>query len=415
VVDDNATNRLILYKQLAAWGCRVEEAASGPEALGILGAAASRRSFDLILMDMQMPEMDGERATRSIRSDPTWRDVPIILLSSIGKHGNTADIRAAGFTAALVKPVRQSQLYDTLVTTLASPQEMPVPRTAQGAPADRDTEAAPSGPKWRVLVAEDNSVNQKVARRLLEKQGCRVDTVANGREALESLARIRYDLVLMDVQMPEMDGFEATAEIRRHEMGTDRHIPIVALTANAMKGDRERCLEAGMDDYLSKPIAPAELAAALQRWAQRPPEAPQEPGEIGVSTASDWAVMRWEDLLLRCDGDREFESEILQEFEGLMPNFLARIAAAIEADDRPELAHQAHALKGSCQTIGAEAIAVTCRELEQAAGQTTMEEVRGLFARVQGEYRRLSEAIESHLAGDTAGTMPGAVLQEAES
>ena len=264
VVDDNAVNRFILREQLRSWGCRTEEAPGGREALEAL-AGSGADPFGLVLLDMMMPGMDGEETARLIRADPRRRGLPLVLLSSAGHRGGRAELQKSGFAAALVKPVRQSQLFDALADVLA--EERAVPRTEgpkEAPPKEAPKEGATVEPLGlRVLLAEDNSTNQKLALRLLSKWGCRADAVANGMEALDALAQAPYDAVLMDVQMPEMDGLEATAAIRLREADGQR-IPIIAMTANAMQGDREHCLEAGMDDYVSKPIRPQELYIKLR-------------------------------------------------------------------------------------------------------------------------------------------------------
>ena len=255
IVDDNAVNRRILREQLRSWGCRTEEAAGGREALDILGGADGDL-FGLALLDMMMPDMDGEETARAIRADARWRGIPLVLLSSAGSQGGRAEMQESTFAAALVKPVRQSQLFDVLTAVLAEKKASPK--------VQKEAAAAVEPLNLRILLAEDNSTNQKLALRLLGKWGCRADAVASGREALDALAQAPYDAVLMDVQMPEMDGLEATAAIRRREAAGGRRIPVIAMTANAMQGDRERCLQSGMDDYVSKPIRSQELYGKLR-------------------------------------------------------------------------------------------------------------------------------------------------------
>ena len=260
VVDDNATNRAILRETLQSWGCRVDDAAGARAALARLQAAVADDPFGLVLLDMQMPEIDGVEAARLIRTDARFASVPLILLTSMGSlRRGTAAARALGFDAALTKPVRRSTLFNAIAEAVDGrrPDHEPV----RHAPAEQ----TPVRAGQRVLLAEDNPVNQIVARRMLEKLGCRVDVVSNGQEAVLAATRETYDVVLMDVQMPTMDGLAATAEIRRRQAG-GRRVPIIALTAHAMEGDRKRCLEAGMDDYLSKPINRDALVAALTRW-----------------------------------------------------------------------------------------------------------------------------------------------------
>jgi two-component system, sensor histidine kinase and response regulator len=264
IVDDNATNRRILGHQLTSWGILHEEAESGFVALQKLrDAAAADLPFDLAILDLLMPEMDGFELTRAIKTDPAIAGTRLVLLTSRGKRDGEDTAHDAGLSAYLTKPVRQSQLFDCLMNVVGKP--------ANGSP-ERATEQildTLEGEKHRksrrrILVAEDNMVNQKVAVLQLHKLGYRADAVANGREVIEALTRISYDLVLMDCQMPEMDGYEATAAIRRNE-GTMKHTPIVAMTANALPPDREKCISAGMDDYVSKPVKAAELKRILNR------------------------------------------------------------------------------------------------------------------------------------------------------
>jgi CheY-like chemotaxis protein/anti-sigma regulatory factor (Ser/Thr protein kinase) len=264
IVDDNATNRVFLREQLRVWGMEADEAPDGPIALERLRAAAAAGSIHQVaLLDMQMPGMDGLALARAIKANPDLAGVKLLLLSSWAEAGHSNEGREAGIDARLPKPVRASRLFAQLVTLLG--------RGSAAAPVSPERAAAEPAVSLptrsaRILVAEDNAVNQKLIARLLEKRGHRVDVVGNGREAVEAVTRVGYDLVLMDVQMPEMDGLEATQRIRAADRPTVARIPIIALTANAMQGDQERCLAAGMDDYLSKPVKPADLAAALDRW-----------------------------------------------------------------------------------------------------------------------------------------------------
>jgi len=262
-VDDNATNRALLEAQLPAWGVQVDCVTDGPGALARLRAAhREAHPYALVLLDYQMPAMDGIAVAQAIKADADLARVRLVLLTSFGHRGHRTVAQHGGFDAYLTKPVRQSQLYDCLVTVMASER----PSAAAMLVTRHSLAEARAHLRARVLVAEDNVVNQKVAARLLEKLGCRVDVVANGREALEALACMPYDLICMDCQMPEMDGYEATAAIRAHQQRTERRVPIIAMTANAMQGDRERCLAAGMDDYVSKPVQSQELAAMLHKW-----------------------------------------------------------------------------------------------------------------------------------------------------
>jgi PAS domain S-box-containing protein len=261
-VDDNATNRAIVEAQLALYGVRVECVADGSTALARLRAAQREGDpFALAVLDYQMPGMDGVTLAGLIRADPLLVSTRLVMLSSLGVRVAETDARAEWFEAWLTKPVRRAHLHECLATALGAAAKPPpgassIPRAA--------TAPALAGP--RILVAEDNMVNQRVAQRLLEKLGCQVDLVANGRDAVEAAAGSRYDCIFMDCQMPEMDGYEAAAAIRRHETGTQVRLPIIALTAHAMQGDRERSLAAGMDDHLVKPFSVEALRAMLRKW-----------------------------------------------------------------------------------------------------------------------------------------------------
>jgi len=269
VVDDNLTSRQILRRLLGAWKMQKETAAGGVEALRMLREAAEQgHPYDLVLIDIEMPEMDGLALARLIKSAPALDKTRLIALTLLGNAVASASLQSAGFEDFLTKPVKQSRLFDCLVTLIEKTE--PSPKTSAELPAARGEREAPHVEGVRILLAEDNPVNQKVALGWLRKLGYSADAVGNGLEAVEAMQRVSYDLVFMDCQMPEMDGFQATRAIRERESGTACPWPapvhIVALTANAMQGDREKCLAAGMNDYLSKPIRVAELQAALARW-----------------------------------------------------------------------------------------------------------------------------------------------------
>ncbi len=256
-VDDNATNLTIVTAQLQAWGCNVATATSGPKALGML--TSKSKSYDLVVLDMQMPGMDGGDVARAIREDLGFKNLPLILLSSIGARGNLTEETMGLFGAILTKPARQAHLRKAMETVIqAHKKEM---NTQPG----QETKNVSDLCGVRILLAEDNLVNQKVAVQILTKAGCVVTAVGNGRLAVEAVAAQDFDLVLMDCQMPEMDGFEATSAIRSAGMQWSR-IPIIAVTANAMNGDRELCIAAGMDDYITKPVKPADLTHAIRTW-----------------------------------------------------------------------------------------------------------------------------------------------------
>jgi CheY-like chemotaxis protein len=257
VVDDNATNRRILYETLVHWGMKPVLAGGGPEALDILRRhVRSGEPFALLLLDAHMPDMDGFTLAARIQEDPALAGPRIMMLSSMDVASIRPELRETGHY--VVKPVTRPNLLSAILRVLGEEPRRLVP--ARGALR------AATGRPLRILLAEDNVVNQKVAARLLEKLGHSVEVSSNGAEALAAITRDAFDLILMDVQMPVMNGYDATLAIRAAEQGTPRRVPIVALTAHAMKGDREICLKAGMDDYLGKPIRPQELASVLDRW-----------------------------------------------------------------------------------------------------------------------------------------------------
>jgi signal transduction histidine kinase/CheY-like chemotaxis protein len=270
IVDDNATNRFVLKEQLKLWGCRYKEASSGEQALETLRLArAERDPCEIAIIDMQMPGMDGETLGQKIKQDPDLKNTILVLLTSLGKWSDARRIERTGFAAYLTKPVKQSQLYDCLAMVTGASAELP-----KDQPATTVTRYAVADDKrhqLRILLVEDNMTNQKVALNILKRFGYNTDAVANGKEAIKALEMIPYDIVLMDCQMPEMDGYEATGEIRNPASKVlDHEVPVIAMTAHAIKGDRERCLEAGMDDYLCKPVNPRELCDMIEKWIKEP-------------------------------------------------------------------------------------------------------------------------------------------------
>ena len=264
-VDDNATNRMILSKTLENQGCRIALASDGIEALTVLKAAAnSGDPFQVVILDMQMPNMDGEETLKAIKADTLISSVKVIILTSMGQRGDASRLEARGCSGYLLKPIRQAQLCDAILTVAnrkpvgadASPQRLVTRHTLNE--NERD--------KVRILLAEDNPINQKLTVIMLAKSGYKVDVVENGQHAVDAVINGNYHIVLMDVQMPVLDGLEATILIRKQEQ-PGKHIPIIAMTAHVMKGDQERCIEAGMDGYLSKPLNPKEVIASIEHWA----------------------------------------------------------------------------------------------------------------------------------------------------
>jgi CheY-like chemotaxis protein len=278
VVDDNRTNRRILEGMLKRWEMKVRCAEGAEEALAELGAAREAGTpYGLVLTDMHMPGMDGFKLVERIRQKPELGTATIMMLSSAGHRGDAERCQELGVSAYLLKPIRQSELREAIARVLgAKEQKGAIPLITRYSLQDAREPAS----SLRILLAEDNLVNQRLATRLLEKRGHFVVVAGNGREAVTAFERESFDLVLMDLQMPEMDGFEATTEIREKEKATGSHLPIVALTAHAMKGDREKCLAGGMDGYLTKPIRPQELDELLESYVDRRRKADEEPEGI---------------------------------------------------------------------------------------------------------------------------------------
>jgi signal transduction histidine kinase/CheY-like chemotaxis protein/HPt (histidine-containing phosphotransfer) domain-containing protein len=386
VVDDNATNRLLLSEQLTSWGARYAETEGAAKALGLLHTARTAGDpFRLVITDMQMPDTDGETLGRAIKADPELRDTLLVMMSSLGDRGDAKHFEAVGFAAFLTKPVRQSQLYECLATVLG--------KAAVPAPEPR----ALSLPrrKARILLAEDSPTNREVARLILEKLGFCSDAVPDGRQAVEALETTRYDIVLMDVQMPVMDGLEATRRIRdRNSKVLNHRVPIIAMTAHAMKGDRERCLEAGMDDYVSKPIAPQALAQALDKWLAREGEQPFA-GIVPIAAVAPVArpggelVFDRQALLNRLMGDEDLVREIVAGFVKDIPNQLGALHKHLGAGDATAAGLQAHTIKGAAANMGGMALSGVALEMEKAGKAGKLERLTALVPELERQFELL--------------------------
>ncbi|MDQ4019400.1 MAG: PAS domain S-box protein, partial [Actinomycetota bacterium] len=375
VVDDNAANREVVRRQAASWSVVACETGSPAEALEWI-----RRGdpFDAAILDLQMPDVDGLTLAREIRLLRDEASLPLVLLTSLGRRRE--DLEAGvQFAAYLTKPIKSSQLYEALVGIFGRPApDEPSPPRADAA----DAVARERSP-LRILVAEDNEVNTKLALLLLERLGHRADVVGNGREALEALRRERYDVVLMDVEMPEMDGLEASRRIHA-EWLNDRRPRIIAMTANAMQGDRETCLAAGMDDYLSKPIRRDELAAALER-------APALGGSPSDSEdALDPAAL---EALEAATDDPAFVAELVETFRRDAPKLLEAMRSSPEGSDGETLRRAAHTLKSNARTFGAGSLAELCEELEATATAGARDNVTALVHRIETEFARVDAAL----------------------
>jgi CheY-like chemotaxis protein/HPt (histidine-containing phosphotransfer) domain-containing protein len=374
VVDDNATNRHILEYQVAAWGMEGRGVDSGPAALEMLrGACATGRGYDVALVDFQMPGMDGLELARAIRGDSALVAIPLVLLTSGAVRGSTEAAHGAGFSAYLTKPVRQSQLYDALATVIAAGAD-----AALVTPHTISQDRARS--RRRLLVVEDNTFNQTVAVGLLAKLGYGADVAANGLEAVEAVARFDYGAVLMDCHMPELDGYAATAEIRARE-GDISRLPIIAMTAAAMQGEREKCLAAGMDDYVSKPVSAEDLDRALKQWLS-PDLAPATFDPEIVATLRS----------LSPEGEPDAFESLTRLFVDASADLLVTLREAVATGDVDALRDVAHTMKGSAGNLGAHALADACRQLELAVSSNS--EIAGAAERVESAFAQVESWLE---------------------
>jgi CheY-like chemotaxis protein/HPt (histidine-containing phosphotransfer) domain-containing protein len=354
---------------LAAWGMKVAAAVDARSALGTLSRAHQSGSpFRLVITDMQMPEIDGFGLCKAIRSNGEFGSVPILILSSSVRPGESArstELQIAGY---LMRPAQPSELLDAVLAAVSNSSG-----PSQTLKSNAVEAQAPKA-KRKILLAEDNVVNRKLAVALLEKRGFTVVVTENGREAIEALEREPVDLVLMDVQMPVMDGLEAMRTIRASEQSSGAHLPIIALTAHAMKGDRERCLAAGADDYVSKPIRMGELLAAMDRATETRANARETNGVSATSppapALSDVPAPPSLDLaaaLDRVEGDRELLEEIARLFADECPGLIDSIRRARQENDIPLLQRAAHTLKGAASNIAAMKVAEAALALEAQA------------------------------------------------
>ncbi len=390
VVDDKGVDRHILGEHLRSFHCRFDEALSGAEGLDKLRQAlAEGDPFAVAILDMGMPEMDGESLGRKVKEDPDLKGTILVMLTAVGMRGDVARLEKIGVAAYLTKPVERSLLYDCLAAVTGEDVE------AQGGRSKsvvtRHSIAEDRKRRTRVLIAEDNVTNQKVALGILERLGFRADAVPTGAEAVKALTLIPYDLILMDVQMPEMDGLEATTIIRQKEKERGGHIPIIAMTAYGIEGERERCLEAGMDDYISKPVQPERLVEAIEGLIsgstadnrQAPENAPSRETRIFDRSA----------LLKRLGGDEQFCDELVKEFMEDVSVRLAQLKQALDDNDAAVVKHQAHTLKGASANIGAQALRDVAMEIETAGREGNFDLLGPIFRRLEDEFENLRTAV----------------------
>jgi CheY-like chemotaxis protein len=384
IVDDNEVNRRVLREQCLRWDMRATVVDGGQAAIDVMAdAARSGVRFDVVLLDANMPDVDGYAVAGEIsRFRPQLSDTTIVMLSSSGQYGDVGRCRDLGIAAYLTKPVSQRDLQTAIAGVLGRAA------TASTAATLSSTSAAV---RRKLLLADDNKVNRVVARELLVRRGHEVVEVINGREALEAYDRQAFDMILMDVQMPEMSGFEATAAIRERERVQGGHVRIVAMTAHAMSGDRERCLDAGMDAYLAKPIDPPALFAMVE--SQTIPAVASTPPR--ATTTFDRSA-----LLRRLGDDEALLSDLVGVFLEDCPGQLSRIRAALDNGDSGQLRMAAHSLKGSAANLSGSAVAEAARVLEHVAANPPWERdaAEAAWARLDAEMTALEQALRETTA-----------------
>ena len=391
IVDDNRTNRLILEEVLSQWGCRPVAVEGGREALAELDGAAGRgEPFALVLLDRMMPGMDGFSLAEGVRADRRFAEVAMMMLTS-GGSDESGQFRKLGIGAWLAKPVRQSDLLNAILDLLG-----PSSDSGEVVPRPAERVGIPAGQRLRVLLAEDHPINQKVATRMLEDQGHEVTVVGDGRLATSAVASGTFDVVLMDVQMPEMDGFEAVAVIRKCEAAEGGHLPVIALTAHAMAGDRERCLGAGFDDYLPKPINSAALHEALARLGG--------PG-LDERTTFDQA-----EALEGLGGDERLLAEILILFVDDFPRLLAGMRESVTTGDAAMLARLSHNVVGAAGHLGAPAVIASANQLQAMGKAGDLAGAGDVVQILDREFERFRDAVDASpfvgLAGRSSSPLP---------
>ncbi len=395
IVDDNPTNREILYAQLKAWGARPEQVASGKSALQCLYEAVdSGDPYKLAIVDMQMPEMDGEQLGRTIKTDPILKDIPLVMMTSLGVRGDASRYEKIGFSAYLVKPVRQSDLFDALSTVLSGEKSV---TTRRGLVTRHSIREIRRG-AVRILLAEDNITNQQVAKSMISKLGLAVDVVGDGDEAIRAMESTPYDLIFMDVQMPKKDGILATKEIRSSQL-ENKNIPIIAMTADAMAGDREKCINAGMDDYLPKPVSPHAMADMLEKWLPADKESKEDEHCFDDDSVHERKetekvpIFNKTTIMTQVMDDQELYQEIIDIFLQDTPLQIKELKKCLELDDADGVQMRAHSIKGASANVGGEALQNKAYKFEKAAKNGDLEFIRNGLGEFESHFSHLKKAM----------------------
>ncbi len=402
IVDDNAAGRDILNLHLTSWGMRTAEASDGPAALrSLLQACEEGDPYRLALIDMQMPGMDGEMLGKAIREDKRMADTLMVLLTSVGTRGDARHFSELGFAGYLTKPLKHHELYHLLSMVLGNKEAEKTTHhpSLMTRFSVRESVQPLAGNEARILLAEDNLTNQQVALGILKKLGLQADAVMNGEEALQSLATTPYDLVLMDVQMPTLDGMETTRRIRNPQSEVLNHaIPIIAMTAHAMQGDKEKCLQAGMNDYVSKPVNPKTLCDTLKKWLRITEPKPQSEEARKVEAADRGVpVFDRKGYMERLLDDIELAHSIMEEFLKDIPCQIRTLKTMLESDDRNGVERQAHTIKGTSANVGGEQLRAVAAAMEKAAKVGDLHSVKAQIPEMEVQFARLQEAMKREI------------------
>ncbi len=410
IIDDNATNRDILMRQTASWGMDSHNTSGGEEGIRLLTEAHGQGApFDLVVLDRDMPGMDGMTVAQLIKATPSIADTPMVMLTSVGLRGDASMAQQSGISAYLTKPVRQSDLCATLCNVMVSkPTDEPVELVTQYSIAEEMRRFDLS-----VLVAEDNPTNQEVAYGMLRKLGCRVKLVSNGREAIHAFCTDAYDLVFMDCQMPVLDGYQATVNIRRQEKekGPDVHTPVIALTAHALEGDRQKCLAAGMDDYMSKPFRSSEMLAMIERWAgdqpsvEKKPIPPESEDKLGLERTSpekDTSGPIDKHVLhtlkeLQIEGEPDILERVVRAYLTGSHPLMKQLETAFSEKNTQGMRHIAHRLKSSSANVGAMRLSEFSRMLELDCSKNSGESAKMMVSAIVSEFIAVQKVLEMEI------------------
>ncbi len=400
ITDDNTTNRTILSKMLENFGCYTEAVSSGSEAINTLKEAVQKgNSFKILLLDMQMPGMDGEQTTIIVKNTPEIKDTIVLILSSMGNRGDVANLRKIGCDSYLVKPVKQSLLYDSLITVLNL--KCDDKKSIENKVITKHTIIEERRKNVNILIVEDNPINQKMTSIMLKKAGYKVDIAENGRIAVDIIDKNNYDIIFMDIQMPEIDGLEATRIIRQKE-GINKHSTIIAMTANAMKGDREKCLDAGMNDYISKPINPQDMFGIIDKWIRAKYVQSEE---LVLKDIFDQKILKTKkenkptidlnNAMMRFGDDKKFFKEMLWEFLQYVPEQVKSLDEAIKAGDIDKIKFCSHTIKGAAGNLSAEELFSIAFLIESKAKAKDILKINELMENLKLEILNLNEFIKT--------------------